>query len=186
MKHAVSISIGSSKRNKAVEVNLLGETVRIERIGTDGDMEAAAKKYQELDGTVDAFGVGGRDLTRDPDPTHGRRRRLPDHGRGRQPLGPEPRQLARSVPWRRRDCGRLGLPRTNLARARTLRAGSHVRARGVGSHEAHVWKGRGPCPSGAARRGVAAILYNLSARALQQLVSVGSARSLRTRGRCAQ
>jgi len=62
MKHAVSISIGSSKRNKAVEVNLLGETVRIERIGTDGDMEAAAKKYQELDGTVDAFGVGGTDL----------------------------------------------------------------------------------------------------------------------------
>lgn len=62
MKHAVSISIGSSKRNKAVEVNLLGETVRIERIGTDGDMEAAALKYQELDGKVDAFGVGGADL----------------------------------------------------------------------------------------------------------------------------
>ncbi|GAB4496365.1 MAG: hypothetical protein OHK003_01200 [Anaerolineales bacterium] len=62
MKRAVSISIGSSKRNKAVEVNLLGETVRIERIGTDGDMEAAALKYQELDGKVDAFGVGGADL----------------------------------------------------------------------------------------------------------------------------
>lgn len=62
MKHAVSISIGSSKRNKAVEVNLLGEMVRIERIGTDGDMEAAALKYQELDGKVDAFGVGGADL----------------------------------------------------------------------------------------------------------------------------
>ncbi len=62
MKRAVSISIGSSKRNKAVEVNLLGETIRIERIGTDGDMEAAAKKFQELDGTVDAFGVGGADL----------------------------------------------------------------------------------------------------------------------------
>ncbi|MBI3169029.1 MAG: quinate 5-dehydrogenase [Chloroflexi bacterium] len=62
MKHAVSISIGSSKRNKAVEVNLLGEMVRIERIGTDGDMEAAALKYKELDGKVDAFGVGGADL----------------------------------------------------------------------------------------------------------------------------
>lgn len=62
MKHAVSISIGSSKRNKAVEVNLLGEMVRIERIGTDGDMEAAAQKYKELDGKVDAFGVGGADL----------------------------------------------------------------------------------------------------------------------------
>ena len=62
MKRAVSISIGSSKRNKAVEVTLLGEKVRIERIGTDGDMEAAAIKYKELDGTVDAFGVGGADL----------------------------------------------------------------------------------------------------------------------------
>jgi len=62
MKHAVSVSIGSSKRNKSVEVNLLGEIVRIERIGTDGDMEAAALKFKELDGKVDAFGVGGADL----------------------------------------------------------------------------------------------------------------------------
>lgn len=62
MKRAVSISIGSSKRDKAVEVELLGERVSIERIGTDGDMEAAARRYQELDGKVDAFGVGGADL----------------------------------------------------------------------------------------------------------------------------
>ncbi|HSL43319.1 MAG TPA: hypothetical protein VK897_07800 [Anaerolineales bacterium] len=62
MKRAVSISIGSSKRNKAVEVMLLGEKVSIERVGTDGDMEAAAQKYKELDGKVDAFGVGGADL----------------------------------------------------------------------------------------------------------------------------
>ncbi|MDQ3006172.1 MAG: quinate 5-dehydrogenase [Chloroflexota bacterium] len=63
MKRAVSISIGSSKRNKSVEVTLLGEKVSIERIGTDGDMEAAALKFQELDGKVDAFGVGGADLS---------------------------------------------------------------------------------------------------------------------------
>jgi hypothetical protein len=62
MKRAVSISIGSSKRDKAVEVSLLGQNVSIERIGTDGDMEAAALKYKELDGKVDAFGVGGADL----------------------------------------------------------------------------------------------------------------------------
>ena len=62
MKRAVSISIGSSKRDKAVEVELLGEKVRIERIGTDGDMKKAAQLYQELDGQVDAFGVGGADL----------------------------------------------------------------------------------------------------------------------------
>ena len=62
MKRAVSISIGSSKRDKAVEVTMLGEKVSIERLGTDGDMEAAALKYKELDGKVDAFGVGGADL----------------------------------------------------------------------------------------------------------------------------
>lgn len=62
MKRAVGISIGSSKRDKAVEVNMLGESVSIERIGTDGDMEAAALMYKELDGKVDAFGVGGADL----------------------------------------------------------------------------------------------------------------------------
>ena len=62
MKRAVSISIGSSKRDKAVEIDLLGERIRIERIGTDGDMEKAARLFQELDGHVDAFGVGGADL----------------------------------------------------------------------------------------------------------------------------
>jgi hypothetical protein len=62
VKKAVSISIGSSKRNKAVKVNLLGEQVCIERIGTDGDMEKAAQLFKELDGKVDAFGVGGADL----------------------------------------------------------------------------------------------------------------------------
>jgi hypothetical protein len=62
MKRAVSISIGSSKRDKTVEVELLGEKVIIERRGTDGDMEKAAQLYKELDGKVDAFGVGGADL----------------------------------------------------------------------------------------------------------------------------
>ncbi len=62
MKRAVSISIGSSKRDKAVQIELLGETVQIERIGTDGDMEKAARMYGDLDGKVEAFGVGGADL----------------------------------------------------------------------------------------------------------------------------
>lgn len=62
MKRAVSISIGSSKRNKTVIIELLGEQISIERIGTDGDMEKAARLYAELDGKVDAFGVGGADL----------------------------------------------------------------------------------------------------------------------------
>jgi hypothetical protein len=62
MKRAVSISIGSSKRNKAVEIELFGEKVSIERIGTDGDLEKAAQMYRDLDGKVDAFGMGGTDL----------------------------------------------------------------------------------------------------------------------------
>jgi hypothetical protein len=62
MKRAVSISIGSSIRDKAVQIELLGEKVQIERIGTDGDMEKAARMYGDLDGQVDAFGVGGADL----------------------------------------------------------------------------------------------------------------------------
>jgi hypothetical protein len=62
MKKAVSISIGSSKRNKKITIPLLGEDVTIERIGTDGDMKQAAQMFTDLDGKVDAFGVGGADL----------------------------------------------------------------------------------------------------------------------------
>ncbi len=62
MKRAVSISLGSSKRNKAVEITLLGEKVSIERIGTDGDEKKARQMFAEMDGKVDAFGVGGIDL----------------------------------------------------------------------------------------------------------------------------
>lgn len=40
----------------------MDEQISIERIGTDGDMEKAAQLYKELDGQVDAFGVGGADL----------------------------------------------------------------------------------------------------------------------------
>ncbi len=59
MKLAISISIGSSRRNKTVEIEMLGQQVRLERIGTDGDMAKAAALYQELDGEVGALGVGG-------------------------------------------------------------------------------------------------------------------------------
>jgi len=59
MKQAISISIGSSTRDKVVEVDLLDHHVRLERRGTDGDMLAAARLYRDLDGKVDAYGVGG-------------------------------------------------------------------------------------------------------------------------------
>jgi hypothetical protein len=62
MKRAVSISLGSSKRDKSVKVNLNGQEILVERIGMDGDVPKAARMYAELDGKVDAFGVGGVDL----------------------------------------------------------------------------------------------------------------------------
>ena len=62
MKRAVSVSLGSVKRDKKVTITLLGEEITIERIGTNGDVEKAIQLYNELDGKVDAFGVGGIDL----------------------------------------------------------------------------------------------------------------------------
>ncbi len=62
MKRAVSVSLGSTARDKRVEVELLGERIVIERIGTNGDAQRAAQLYEELDGNVDALGVGGIDL----------------------------------------------------------------------------------------------------------------------------
>jgi hypothetical protein len=62
MKRAVSVSLGSSKRNKKVEITLKGEQIQVERIGTDGDVAKAKALYAELDGKIDAFGVGGVDL----------------------------------------------------------------------------------------------------------------------------
>ncbi len=62
MKRAVSISLGSSSRDKRVVVTFRGEPISIERIGTDGDVEKARRLFAELDGQVDAFGIGGVDL----------------------------------------------------------------------------------------------------------------------------
>jgi hypothetical protein len=62
VKHAVSVSLGSSQRDKKVETDLLGQQVCIERIGSDGDQEKATALFTELDGRVDALGVGGIDL----------------------------------------------------------------------------------------------------------------------------
>ena len=63
-KHIVSVSLGSSKRNSRAEVYVqsLGETFVLERIGTDGSWERAVELVKELDGKVDAFGLGGADL----------------------------------------------------------------------------------------------------------------------------
>lgn len=59
MKEVVSISLGSSKRNHEVKVKLLGEEFKIRRVGTDGDFNKAIQMLKELDGKVDAIGLGG-------------------------------------------------------------------------------------------------------------------------------
>lgn len=62
MKRIVSVSVGSSKRDHTAEIDILGEKFVIERIGTDGDFKKALQMIKDLDGKVDAFGMGGIDL----------------------------------------------------------------------------------------------------------------------------
>ena len=62
MKHIVSISIGSSKRDHSTQLDIAGETYVVERRGTDGDIKKAIELVKELDGEVDAFGMGGIDV----------------------------------------------------------------------------------------------------------------------------
>ena len=62
MKKVVSVSLGSSKRDHKVIANMAGEEFEISRVGTDGDFERALSVIGELDGNVDAIGLGGIDV----------------------------------------------------------------------------------------------------------------------------
>ncbi len=62
MKHVVSVSLGSSTRDKRVETEILGEPFVVERIGTDGDMARFRALVGRLDGQVNAIGMGGINL----------------------------------------------------------------------------------------------------------------------------
>jgi len=62
MKIVVSVSLGSSTRDHHVRVTWLGESFDISRIGFDGSIDRAIEKLRELDGTVDAIGLGGIDV----------------------------------------------------------------------------------------------------------------------------
>ena len=61
MKEVVSVSLGSSTRNHRIRLKVCGETVRIVRIGTDGDIRKAKNWIARLDGRADAIGLGGID-----------------------------------------------------------------------------------------------------------------------------
>lgn len=58
----ISVSLGSSKRDHEVKVKLLDEEFSIARRGTDGDLDRAIDLLRELDGKVDAIGLGGIDI----------------------------------------------------------------------------------------------------------------------------
>jgi len=62
LKRIVGISLGSSQRDHTVTVNIMGIDCQVERIGTDGDMDKMVSIIKDLDGKVDAFGLGGIDL----------------------------------------------------------------------------------------------------------------------------
>lgn len=62
MKTVLSISLGSSSRDHTTRETFLGQEIELSRQGTDGDFDAAVARYRELDGKVDAFGVGGTEF----------------------------------------------------------------------------------------------------------------------------
>jgi hypothetical protein len=62
MKKVVSVSLGSSSRDHRANVTFLGEEFDISRVGTDGKLDAALAMVRELDGHVDAIGLGGIDV----------------------------------------------------------------------------------------------------------------------------
>jgi hypothetical protein len=62
VKTVVSVSLGSSTRDHHARTTFMGEEFDISRIGTDGKLDAAIAKVRELDGKVDAIGLGGIDV----------------------------------------------------------------------------------------------------------------------------
>lgn len=62
MREAVSISLGSRSRDRERTIDLGGIPVRLRREGTDGNLAEARRRFAELDGRVDALGLGGFEL----------------------------------------------------------------------------------------------------------------------------
>jgi hypothetical protein len=62
VKKVLSISTGSSSRDHTTRHVFLGQECELSRVGTDGDLDRAVQMYRDLDGKVDAFGVGGSEF----------------------------------------------------------------------------------------------------------------------------
>jgi hypothetical protein len=61
-RHVVSVSLGSSRRDHTARTRFLGTEMVLERRGCDGDVDRAEAAIRELDGRVDAIGLGGLDV----------------------------------------------------------------------------------------------------------------------------
>ncbi len=62
MKRIISISLGSSQRDHASKITVFGQEFSLQRIGTNGCIDAAISLIRQYDGIADAFGMGGIDL----------------------------------------------------------------------------------------------------------------------------
>lgn len=62
MKHVVSVSLGSPRRDYEAEIEVPGCRLLVRRLGTGGDLGRAAALLKSLDGKVDALGLGGVNL----------------------------------------------------------------------------------------------------------------------------
>lgn len=55
----MSVSRGSSKRDKKIKINILGEDTILERKGADGSTKKMKEIFKTFDEVVNAFGIGG-------------------------------------------------------------------------------------------------------------------------------
>lgn len=62
MKHVVSVSLGSPRRDHEAKIEVPGCRLLVRRVGTGGDLDRAAALLKSLDGKVDALGLGGVNL----------------------------------------------------------------------------------------------------------------------------
>lgn len=59
MKRVVSVSLGAGSRDYTIQLELLGQRVVLQRIGTDGSLPRAGELLKKLDGQVDVLALGG-------------------------------------------------------------------------------------------------------------------------------
>ena len=58
MKTVISISLGSTSQDFSFTTRLLGQTLRVRRLGTGGNLAQASRLLRHWDGKADALGLG--------------------------------------------------------------------------------------------------------------------------------